>query len=143
MSDINKNLLYSKIHFDLLLKLYKFSVNEFSTNSSIYELFTVIATEGLNIDRASYWEINNHNLSCVDLFDKNKNKHFKEGVLNSIDLPIYFNALKDGIAIVADNVLTNKYTSELKDDYLIPLGITDMLDIPIRKVWRISWCFLL
>ncbi len=133
MSDINKNLLYNRIHFDLLLKLYQSSSYEFSSLESIYEVFTAIACEGLNIDRASYWKIEGERLVCIDLYDRGLNTHFKNDVLNSADLPIYFNALKEGIAIVADHVLTNKYTQELKDNYLIPLGITDMLDIPIRE----------
>lgn len=141
MSDINKNLLYNQLHFELLLKLYKTSSDEFSSIASIYELFTVIASEGLHIDRASYWKIEEDNLVCVDLYDCVQKQHFKNDILNSADLPIYFKALKDGIAIVADNVLTNKYTQELKESYLIPLGITDMLDIPIRENGKLIGVF--
>jgi PAS domain S-box-containing protein len=133
MSDINSNLLYSKIHFDLLFKLYKSSSYEFSSIESIYELFTALASEGLDIDRASYWKIEGDKLVCIDLYDRDHNKHFKDDVLNSADLPVYFKALKEGIAIVADHVLSNKYTQELKNNYLIPLGITDMMDIPIHE----------
>lgn len=133
MSDINKNLLYNRVHFELLLKLYKSSISNFTSLDSVFETFTEIATEGLDIDRASYWRIQDNSLICVDLYDRIQSRHFKNDVLNSDDLPVYFKALKDGIAIVADHVLTNKYTQELKKDYLIPLGITDMLDIPIRE----------
>jgi PAS domain S-box-containing protein len=141
MSDINKNLLYNQVHFELLLKLYRTSSEEFFSVESIYELFTVIASEGLDIDRASYWKIDDDNLICVDLYDREQNKHYKNDVLQSKDLEVYFKALKEGIAIVADNVLTNKYTQELKDNYLIPLGITDMLDIPIRENGKLIGVF--
>lgn len=141
MSDINKNLLYNQVHFELLLKLYKSSSEDFDSVENIYELFTVIASEGLDIDRSSYWKIEGENLICVDLYDKVQNKHFKSDVLHSKGLEVYFNALKEGIAIVADNVLTNKYTQELKDNYLIPLGITDMLDIPIRENGKLVGVF--
>lgn len=141
MSDINKNLLYNDIHFDLLLRLYKSSGYEFSSLESIYEIFTAIACEGLDIDRASYWRIEGENLVCIDLYDRNQNAHFKDDVLDSNELPVYFKALKEGIAIVADHVMTNKYTQELKENYLIPLGITDMLDIPIRENGKLVGVF--
>jgi len=141
MSDINNNLLYNNVHFELLLKLYQSSSYEFSSQESIYELFTALACDGLNIDRASYWRIEGENLVCIDLFDRTQNAHFKNDILDSADLPIYFKALRDGIAIVADHVLTNKYTHELKDNYLIPLGITDMLDIPVRENGKLIGVF--
>lgn len=141
MSDINQNLLYSDVHFDLLLKLYKSSSYDFSSLENVYELFTAIACDGLDIDRASYWRIDGEKLVCVDLYDRDQNAHFKNDVLDSNELPIYFSALKEGIAIVADHVLTNKYTQELKDNYLIPLGITDMLDIPIRENGKLVGVF--
>lgn len=132
-SEINKGLLFNKEHFNLLIKLYKSSFLDYNSIEEIFKTITETAVKGLNITRASYWEIVNDNLICKDLFDNNTKTHTSGSKLYAVDLPIYFQALKDGIAIVADDTHTNKYTQELKNEYLIPLGIKNMLDLPIRK----------
>lgn len=131
--NISKNLLYTQKHFDLIIKLNKTSFVDKNTEEDIFNEITETLVDGLDIDRASYWVLKMTNLVCVNLFDKNTGFHSSGDLLPARDLPIYFKALEEGIAIVADNVLTNEYTQELKEGYLIPLGITDMLDLPIRE----------
>ncbi len=130
---MHRNLLFNQKHFDLLIRLYKSSFEDYNTIEDVYKSITEAAIEGLNIDRASYWEIDNDRFMCLNLFDKNLKTHTKHPDLETKNLPIYFNGLKNGIAIVADDVKTNIYTKELLEDYLNPGGITDMLDLPIRK----------
>ncbi len=137
-SKISKDLLFTKKHFDLIIKLNQISFVDANTIDDVYHVITKTLVEGLDIDRASYWTIQGANLVCDNLYDKATSKHTKEVDIDSRNLPIYFKALTDGIAIVADDVMTNKYTQELKDSYLIPLGITDMLDIPIRENGKVS-----
>lgn len=132
-SEINDGLLFNHQHFNLLIKLYKSSFLDYNNIEEIYKTITETAVKGLNITRASYWEIETHNLVCKDLFDTTTNAHSFGAKLFSNDFPIYFQALKDGIAIIADNVHTNIHTQELKEKYLIPFGIQNMLDLPIRK----------
>lgn len=132
-SEINNGLLFNQEHFNLLIKLYKSSFIDYSNIEEIYITITETAVIGLNITRASYWEIENNNLICKDLFDNTTKTHTSGAKLYAKDLPVYFQALKDGIAIIANDVTTNIHTQELKKDYLIPLGIKNMLDIPIRK----------
>jgi PAS domain S-box-containing protein len=130
---ISKNLLFSQKHFDLILKLNKISFVEKNSANDIFNVITESLVEGLNIDRASYWKFEDEKLKCVNLFDNDAKSHLSHIDIDQRDLPIYFQALSDGIAIVADDVMTNQYTQELKESYLIPLGITDMLDLPIRE----------
>ena len=130
---ISNNLLFTQAHFDLLSKLYKSSFKDFGSTTEIYKVIVETTAQGLQIDRASYWKINDDKLVCMTLFDNNKNTHCTEVDLLAIEYPNYFNALKNGIAIVADDALTNEFTKELKENYLIPLGITSMLDLPIRE----------
>ena len=132
-SESNKGLLFNQEHFNLLIKLYKSSFLDYNNIEEIYKTITETAVKGLNITRASYWEIENNNLICKNLFDSTTKKHTSGAKLFAEDLPIYFQALKEGIAIIADDVHTSVHTQELKDEYLIPLGIKNMLDIPIRK----------
>ncbi|HMI08695.1 MAG TPA: GAF domain-containing sensor histidine kinase [Flavobacterium sp.] len=130
---ISNNLLFTQQHFDLLATLYRSSINDYHSARNVYEVITETAAKGLYIDRASFWRIAEDRLICQNLFDSVSGKHSIEKDLPACALPNYFKALKEGIAIVADDVLTNEYTKELKDLYLIPHGITDMLDLPIRE----------
>jgi PAS domain S-box-containing protein len=133
-ANISNNLLFNKNHFELLIKLNRISFdNNDHSLEDIYNLNTETLVEGLGIDRASFWRIEQDKLVCINLFDKSDNFHSNAGQLETRDLPIYFKALNDGIAIVADDVMTNQYTQELKENYFIPLGITDLLDLPIRE----------
>lgn len=132
-SKISKNLLFTQKHFDLILKLNKTSFVEKNSVIDIFNVITESLVEGLDIDRASYWKIEDKKLKCVNLFDNDAKQHLTHIDIDQRDLPKYFQALSDGIAIVADDVMTNQYTQELKESYLIPLGITDMLDLPIRE----------
>lgn len=132
-SEINNGLLFNQEHFNLLIKLYKSSFIDYNNIEEIYKTITKTAVKGLGIIRASYWEIENDNLICKDLFDNIKKTHTSGTQLFAEDLPIYFQALKDGFAIIADDVNTNIHTQELKESYFIPFGIKNMLDLPIRK----------
>jgi PAS domain S-box-containing protein len=118
----------------LLIKLYANTI-DLSIKEKI-NYITIIAAEGLTIDRASYWEIEDNHLVCKNLFDRIEKSHTNNQKLNTRDLPKYIEAIKSQTAIIADDVLTNDSTSELVDNYLIPLRITDMLDIPVRKSGR-------
>ncbi|MFM9987783.1 PAS domain-containing protein [Flavobacterium sp.] len=115
----------------LLIKLYV-KTDDLSIKDKINNIIKV-AAEGLMIDRVSYWEIENNLLVCKNLFDKIENAHTNNQKLDIRELPKYIEAIKNQTSIIADDVLTNDKTSELLDNYLIPLGITDMLDIPIRE----------
>ncbi len=115
---------------NLLINLYS-SVSTKSLKDKIKEV-TVLATKGLTIDRASFWEIKEDELVCNDLYDKNQDKHLKDHFFKIREIPKYIAAVNNQVALVADDVYDNEATSELIDNYLKPLGITDMLDIPIR-----------
>ena len=132
-SEISNNLLYTQKHFDLLINLNKHTLNYIYPINEILDLITESAVNGLDIDRASYWKIADEKLVCINLYDKNVNAHVIQDDLKARDFPVYFKALSEGIAIVANDAKTNNYTKEFKDSYLIPNGITDMLDLPIRE----------
>ena len=115
---------------NLLLKLYSASEKK-SITGKITEIITV-AANGLNIDRSSFWVVKGDKLVCRKLYDKMENKYRKEGFFETRNIPKYIAAVNNQMALVADDVYTNEHTAELIDNYLKPLGITDMLDIPIR-----------
>lgn len=119
-----------EIQNNLLLKLY--TSNGFKgVQSKISEIIR-LAADGLNIDRASFWIVKKDKLICRNLFDKVKNTYTKDSIFDTRDIPKYIAAVNNQVALVADDVYTNEHTSELIDNYLKPLGITDMLDVPVR-----------
>jgi PAS domain S-box-containing protein len=115
----------------LLVSLYS-TTGDLTIDEKI-SFITKIATEGLEIDRSNYWEIEGDSLVCKNLVDTFNKTAFKNQKLNVRDLPKYFEAMNTQTALIADDVMTNTHTSELIDSYLKPLGITDMLDIPVRE----------
>ena len=132
-NETNGDVLFDQNSFDLLIKLYKSSFLEYSSLDNVYKTITKIAVEGLDIDRTGYWGIKEDKLVCLSLYDRDANEYIAEDDLSIESFPIYFQALKDDIAIIADDALTNTYTQELKNDYLIPLGIKVLLSLPVKK----------
>jgi K+-sensing histidine kinase KdpD len=132
-SKISNDLLFTQNHFDLLAKLYKSSLKDYGSVGDIYKVITQTIAEGLDIGRVSFWKILEDKLVCQNLYDRKTHRHTTDKDLLATELPIYFNALKDGIAIVANKARTNEFTKELTQNYLIPRSINDMLDLPIRE----------
>ncbi|MFT3793137.1 ATP-binding protein [Flavobacterium sp.] len=132
-SNISNNLLFTQEHFDLLTKLYKSSLRDYDSLEDIYKVITETVAAGLQIDRVGFWKILEDKLVCLDLYDNQSGEHRTDKDLLASELPNYFNALKEGIAIVAHDAVSNPYTKELTQSYLSPRRITDMLDLPIRE----------
>ena len=128
--EISNNKKSADLQNRLLLQLYS-SHEQTSLRKKISQI-TTLATEGLKLDRASYWIIKNESLICKNVFDKNNEETINKSTLRVRDIPKYIEAINNQMAIVADDVYHNQNTVELIDNYLKPLGITDMLDVPIR-----------
>ena len=87
------------------------------------------------VKRASIWLYTEGKSSivCSDLYLSDEMSHENGSSLSSKDFPLYFNALKLNKTIRADDAGKDPHTHEFAEDYLRPLGITSILDIPI-------WC---
>ncbi|MCS6832186.1 MAG: PAS domain-containing protein, partial [Flammeovirgaceae bacterium] len=96
------------------------------------EDITEATTKGLNVSRASVWFYNGKSIVCTDLYDCKKRQHSQGVELLEKDFPKYFEGVKTGRTIVANDAYTHLYTSEFSEVYLKPLGIESMLDVPIR-----------
>ncbi len=98
------------------------------------ERATEALAKELNVARASVWSLSDdrQELRCVDLFEASQARHSAGTVLRAADYPRYFAALETGRAIDADDARTDPRTSEYTPGYLIPYGITSMLDACIR-----------
>lgn len=95
---------------------------------------TTVATQTLDVERASVWLYGKEkaSINCVDLFELTVNRHSQGTELIAADYLAYFQALEEDQIIAAHNAYTDPRTAELSESYLKSLGITAMLDAPIR-----------
>ena len=119
------------MHQNALLDLSK---KNFTSFEHALQTIIEVTVKILEIDRCSFWRFNDDQsqITCVDLYIKDKNLHEKDAILRSSDYPRYFNELKEKRLIDASQAETDPRTNEFADTYLRPLGIKSMLDIPVR-----------
>ncbi|MFD3434050.1 sensor histidine kinase [Alteromonas macleodii] len=90
--------------------------------------------EGLQITRAGIWLYDEMQtlVQCTLLIDKGNDLDHESLVLTRKDFPHYFEALDSERTIAAHDALKDVATFEFAEVYLTPLGISSMLDVPIR-----------
>jgi PAS domain S-box-containing protein len=95
---------------------------------------TETANRTLDIARSSVWmyDETRSQIQCLDLFDRTLNQHSDGLELTAAEYPAYFQALRQERAIAAFDARNDSRTREFTESYLIPLGITSMLDTPIQ-----------
>ncbi|HEV2845452.1 MAG TPA: ATP-binding protein, partial [Thermoanaerobaculia bacterium] len=103
-----------------------------------FEQITRAAAETLRVERASIWlyDADRTAIRCADLYEMAGRRHTRGGELRAEDYPSYFAALQTERAIAADDARSDPRTREFKTTYLEPLGISSMLDAPIRAAGR-------
>lgn len=117
-------------HQEALYELASFEEPDLKTGLAILNEH---AAELLAVDRASIWLLDEGGgtLRCLDLFERQSGEHSAGMVLKAENYPAYFEALASGAAIEAHDALRDPRTAEFAEDYLLPLGITAMLDAAI------------
>ncbi|MBW4545139.1 MAG: diguanylate cyclase [Symplocastrum torsivum CPER-KK1] len=70
-------------------------------------------------------------MKCLDLYEQSRGCHTSGMELVATDYPNYFRALAVECTIAAHDAYTDPRTQEFAQPYLIPNGITSMLDAPI------------
>jgi diguanylate cyclase (GGDEF)-like protein len=100
---------------------------------------TKIAAETLDVQRASIWLLHGQGteLRCQMLYERSDDRHSDGLVLEAEEFPRYFEALELGRAIDGHDALGDPRTSEFASSYLVPLGITSMMDAAIRRDGRV------
>ncbi|UCE59809.1 MAG: response regulator [Phycisphaerales bacterium] len=101
---------------------------------------TKVAAQTVHVERASVWLFNEirSGMRCWDLYERTSDRHSEGVELMMADYPAYFQALQEGRAIAAHDAHTDPRTKEFSSGYLTPVGITSMLDAPIRASGRIA-----
>jgi diguanylate cyclase (GGDEF)-like protein/PAS domain S-box-containing protein len=94
---------------------------------------TETAADLLEVERASVWRLVDDGaaIECVDLFSRGPDHHEAGVKIRAVDAPRYFAALQRERSIAAHDAHTDPRTAEFRDGYLVPHGITAMLDAPV------------
>ena len=87
----------------------------------------------LKVARVSVWLLDpaRTKITCIDLFERESRKHSSGIELSAADYPPYFAAMQRERTIAAHDAQNDSRTACFKDSYLVPLGITSMLDVPV------------
>jgi diguanylate cyclase (GGDEF)-like protein/PAS domain S-box-containing protein len=100
----------------------------------------VAAAETLDVERVSIWFFTPDRaaMRCAEVYERVEMYHAAgEELLVSV-YPAYVHAVETERSIAAHDALSDPRTEALADNYLLPLGITSMLDCPIRHAGQIS-----
>ena len=102
--------------------------------TTAFQKITETASGTLEVARSSIWlyDRTKSKMDCLDLYDRTLNQHTDGLELSAADYPVYFQALGEERAIAAFDAQKDSRTREFVESYLIPLGITSMLDTPIQ-----------
>lgn len=92
------------------------------------------AAQALDVERCGVWLLSEcrKRLECQTVHVSSIGQFRKDPDLVSADYPNYFAALDRELVIDAGDAAADPRTSEFRDGYLRPQGITSMLDVPIR-----------
>jgi len=95
-----------------------------------FHTLTRIVSGAIKVARTSIWLFadNDTKLECLSLYEADNHKHSSGLSLQNKDIPVYIKTLRRESRIYASDVQTDARTFELTGNYLIPLGISSMLD---------------
>jgi PAS domain S-box-containing protein len=103
-----------------------------------FQTVTRVAAECLHVERVSIWfyTTDHSAIQCVDLYQLATREHSQGLSLTAADYPNYFQELATERIVAASDARRDPRTAEFAENYLAPLGITSMLDVPIRSEGR-------
>ncbi|MCC6764010.1 MAG: GAF domain-containing protein [Deltaproteobacteria bacterium] len=115
--------------------LARLPVDERRSLVRMFQQATRLIASTLSVERVGIWlyEHERTHLRLVCQYARARDAYRADDVLLEADFPVYFRALRDYRAIVADDARTHPLTSELAAAYLVPNAITSMLDAPLVR----------
>ncbi len=122
-----------------LIQLARSRSNPQVTFTEALDEIVQVVSETLQVSRVSVWlyDADRLNLQCQVLYDQSQG--YSSGQQLVVDAaPNYFAALEQSDRIDASNILDDPRNEGLVADYLVPLGITSLLDTPIYRDDRIT-----
>ena len=96
---------------------------------------TTLSADILNVARVGVWKFNTdkNEILCEKLYDLKKNVFEKGAILKESENPNYFEALLENKIISIDDAIKDNVTKSFRQNYLLPLGITSMMDVIIQE----------
>lgn len=93
----------------------------------------------LHVARVSVWlfDADDQTLHCASLFERELSRFSAGQKLDTATWPDYLAALRSRKFIAADDAQHDLRTTQLAESYLVPLGITSMLDAPLFREGRV------
>ncbi len=118
-----------------LQNLARLPVDEQRSLERMFQQATRLIASTLGVERVGIWlfDETRAQLRCACQYARAGDAYRSGDVLARRDYPTYFAALDDYRAIVADDARTHPATSELTASYLVPNGITSMLDASLVR----------
>jgi len=98
------------------------------------------ASAMLDVERVGIWFFtpDRSAISCDELYERTAQVHSSGNQLTAIRYPVYFKALETARTITAHDARLDPRTSAFTDSYLVPFGVTSMLDAPVRRLGQIT-----
>lgn len=124
-------------HYHAILELA--ALDKANFGSVLRKTLAVDARE-LDLERVNCWTLDDRSIRCVAGYLRTSDTFEAGTVIEATSCPRYFRALADDPVILADDARTDPRTCEFTDGYLVPLGITSMMDVPIwvrGRLWGV------
>ncbi|MCA9311319.1 MAG: PAS domain S-box protein [Phycisphaerales bacterium] len=98
------------------------------------------AAETLGVERVSFWLFDDRyeQLGCHEVYHLSSRSYSPGMTLSIADYPEYFGAIESSYTISTPDARTDPRTSRFRESYLEPLGITSLLDVPVRRQGRLA-----
>ncbi len=95
---------------------------------------TETAARTLGVGRVSVWRFNHARtgIVCCDLYEVATGRHLEGMELAAATFPAYFRAIATSEVVAVEHAESDPRTCEFTESYLVPFGITAMLDAPIQ-----------
>jgi diguanylate cyclase (GGDEF)-like protein/PAS domain S-box-containing protein len=92
------------------------------------------------VERVGVWLFNpsHSEIVCESLYRLSARSWERGQRLSARDFPRYFAALEESRVVAASDARVDPRTSEFTAPYLVPLGITSMMDVPIRRHGKLA-----
>jgi signal transduction histidine kinase/HAMP domain-containing protein len=118
-------------HQRALLKLAKEAKNNLQT---FMQIATEEAAKVLSVERVGVWFVHEQpsELICEQLHSLSGAAADKRRRLRAADNPAYFEAIENSRIVAANDAREDPRTRDFTGNYLAPLGIMSMMDVPIR-----------
>jgi diguanylate cyclase (GGDEF)-like protein/PAS domain S-box-containing protein len=101
---------------------------------------TEAAAETLDLERVGVWFYapDRRSIRCVEQYERAERRHTAGAEIFAVDHPAYFRALETERSITAHDAQHDPRTCAFTEGYLRPIGITSMIDAPIRRLGQMS-----